>query len=88
MVDLGTHNTRTAQRHERGVRTGSVSRRDKRSTTDRHGRELRKRDPSGRIYQVCPMCSARASIQTRIKGVRTWKCSNCGYRDDTNGPLN
>lgn len=49
----------------------------------------------GRRYEVCPMCSAQASLRTEIEdGLgrvvdTTWKCGNCGYSDsDKFGPLN
>ena len=87
-MSLGAVNTRTAQRRGQGYRGSAVLRRDRRSSTDRQGRELGKRDANGRPYLVCPMCSNRASVKARISGVQTWKCDHCGYRDDEHGPLN
>jgi rubredoxin len=88
MVSLGAVNMRTAEQHARGFRTGTVRRGDRKSRFDREDRELGKRNATGQIYQVCPMCSQRSSIQTRIQGVRTWRCESCGYADDERGPLN
>ncbi len=89
-MGLGSVNTRTAQRQDRGRIGATVPRRDRRSNTDRQGRELRLRNPDGLPYGVCPMCSQRSSVKFLRAGVRTWHCEhgNCGYDDDTNGPLN
>lgn len=53
-------------------------------------------DPlSGKPYEVCPMCSAMASLRTDIRNGdgtledTVWECKSCGYRDsDKLGPLN
>ena len=87
-MTLGAVNTRTAQRRAGGHRGVTVPRRLRKSSTDRQGRDLGKRNVNGRAYLVCPMCSQRASVKARISGVQTWKCEDCGYRDDENGPLN
>lgn len=49
----------------------------------------------GRPYEICPMCSCKASLRTVMKDERgvvfdtRWKCENCGYIDsDVLGPLN
>lgn len=85
---LGRVNQATADRYavspgERFTRRGD---RDKRY--DRHGREVGLRNPEGRPYSVCVMCSERSMVRGSVKGVRTWKCERCGYRDDEHGPLN
>lgn len=48
------------------------------------------RAPDGRVYEICPMCSAKASLrENRPDGDTWWTCERCGYRDsDRLGPLN
>lgn len=89
-MTLGKVNQRTAERHaqapvQRHTRRGQ---RDKRY--DRQGREVGLRNPEGRRYSVCVMCSERSMVRTIVSGVKTWSCENgdCGYSDDENGPLN
>ena len=87
MMELGAVNTRTASKHAQGYRTGTVPRSKRGGRFDREGRETGLRNPANLPYRVCPMCSKRASTQTRINGVRTWKCEHCGSWDDEHGPL-
>jgi ribosomal protein L37AE/L43A len=87
-MSLGAVNTRTAQRRDSGHLGVTVPRRHRKSSTDRQGRDLSKRNANGRPFMVCPMCSQRASVKYRISGVQTWKCESCNYMDDENGPLN
>jgi ribosomal protein L37AE/L43A len=55
----------------------------------RQNRTLGTHAPDGRPYEVCPMCSARASLRTEVPGDTIWKCESCGYMDsDRLGPLN
>lgn len=51
--------------------------------------------PDGRRYEICPMCSANASLRTEMRDANgavfdtRWKCENCGYEDSLAlGPLN
>ena len=88
MTDLGAVHTRTSGRHAGGLRTRTVPRGQRKSRFDRQGRETGLKNPAGRPYGVCPMCSERSSVRYRLSGVRTWRCESCGYHDDENGPLN
>lgn len=55
----------------------------------RTNRTLGTHAPDGRRYEVCPMCSAKASLRTELPGDTVWECSACGYRDsDKLGALN
>mgnify|MGYP006921436631 CR=1 FL=1 len=61
----------------------------------RKNRALGTHAPDGRRYEVCPMCSARASLREQKRDDTGhvydtwWKCMNCGYEDsDKLGPLN
>lgn len=58
-------------------------------------RSLGAHAPDGRRYEICPMCSAKASLRTVLRDAQgqvydeQWKCMNCGYEDsDKLGPLN
>jgi ribosomal protein L37AE/L43A len=36
--------------------------------------------PDGRLYEVCPQCSHRASLRNR-GAHEWWQCKSCGYVD-------
>lgn len=60
------------------------------------GRQIQRKNPTrslvapdGRRYEICPMCSARASLRTETADDTIWNCERCGYRDSaTHGALN
>jgi len=58
-------------------------------TEDRWKRDRTRRNPEGKLYEPCPMCSKVASIRTVLGDDTIWKCSSCGYYEsDKLGPLN
>lgn len=55
---------------------------------DRYGRTMLAFNPQGKPYEVCPMCSRKASVRTEVapsalfpEGDTTWACSYCGDSD-------